>query len=118
MPRDGTSYEPEMSLEERALRHALAFFSGPEKWSRGSSLGPGGSQCIGMALANGFAFGARLVCECTGSQLIQLNEALGFKGLYHLADWNDGLCPDFATMIAHLRKRIKYYEDERLKVAA
>ena len=112
MPRDGSS--PAMSLEERALRHADDFFTGPEKWHRGSSRGPGGTMCVGMALVKGFAFKARLVCECRASQLLQLNEVLGFKGLYHFADWNDGICPNFATLKAHLRTRIEYYTKKRL----
>ena len=32
MPRDGSF--PGMSLEEKALRHADEFFTGPEKWPR------------------------------------------------------------------------------------
>ena len=43
-----------MSLEERALRHAVKFFDGPKMWWNGSNANqPGqadGATCVGLLL--------------------------------------------------------------------
>ncbi len=115
MPLDSTPL-PEQSLEERALRHALAFFTDESKWCRKGMSGPSGSKCIGYAVLEylqdrdlrdrygvTFSFGA------------ELDEILG---LPICQNWNDDICPNFAALKAHLRARIAYYEDQRMKVAA
>ena len=120
MPRDGSfpdlSSEAlakgEITLEEKALRHALAFFSDESKWMRGSvgSINEG-RMCVGMAIVTG----SGLTRPLNMAGRFFVDSALGIEGT---ANWNDNICPDFATLKAHLRKRIKHYEDQRMKVAA
>ena len=96
----------EMSLEEQALRHADAFFTGPEKWIKNAGSGPNGEKCLGVAVlcgldANGHSghvFGKYLdsICGCNPVQF-----------------FNDA-CPSFAALKAHLRTRIEYYTEQRL----
>ena len=95
---------PEMSLEEQALRHADAFFTGPEKWHRGAeAFDPKGTgaMCVGAALIRG--------TENAGNDLggkdrfLWAEKPLGLTEL--VAYWNMQ-CPDYAALKAHLRTRI------------
>ncbi len=118
MPRDGTF--PEMSLEEKALRHADAFFTDESKWHRGSGcFGPGGSMggtmCVGVVLIRG----AEDALQCEYSREHQFRWATGALGLPQIygqtvGHWNRA-CPDFATLKAHLKSRIEYYQNQRFK---
>lgn len=114
MPLDGTDYQPEITLEEKALRHALAYFSGPEKWWRAGKPTPEWElgmerTCIGIIMCRFLVQHDPLIGRWTWiDKTLAVPEATA---------WNDN-CPSFATMIAHLKSRIKYYEDERMKVAA
>ena len=115
MPFDGTDFQPlgrlHMSTEEKALRYADDFFSDESKWAQGHFINENGGVCIMEAMfrfrkdATGFASGA---FEMARSAL-----AVGDC----VVNWNE-TCPDFATLKAHLRARIKYYEDKRLGLTA
>ena len=112
MPFDGTEYQPEQSLEERALRHALAFFSGPEKWWQDRNDGKTiGSTCVGLLMIRFYDAAIR-------ERSIKFDWVSDVLDVQHAPSWNDAPDMTFATMIAHLRKRIKHYEDQRMKVAA
>ena len=109
MPFDGTEYhdDPEISLEEKALRHALAFFSDESKWMRGDAGSlKEGRMCVGMALVTG----GLLARPLNDAGRLFVDQALGVS---RAANWND-TCPDFKTMKAHLETRIAFYQQKRL----
>ena len=118
MPFDGTDYQPEQRLEERALRHALAFFTDESKWASGvSGSFKKGNVCVGVAMLKGGGYGipySFAVTQTARDEVYQfISRALGKPDVI---SWND--TTNFATMMAHLRTRIAYYEDQRMKVAA
>ena len=111
----------EMSLEERALRHADAFFTDESRWLRGGNA-QGDKLCVGMAMLRGagavgckywHGLSGELRPTCTPEQ-----EQVAIRALNvgcRIIQWNDVGCPNFAAMQAHLRTRIEYYTKERLK---
>ncbi len=112
MPFDGTDYQPEQSLELKALRHALAFFSDESRWHRGMDcFGPGQepnrAKCVGAAICYGAKGGF--------TQWNWISEILGITD--SVGRFNRD-CPDFATLIAHLKTRIAYYESQRMSAYA
>ena len=104
MPREGSF--PEMTLEERALRHADEFFSGPEKWHKGGCQNVDGTaMCVGAALG-----------ETTPDKLydwVWFGEILGLSSL-DAPTWNDRQSTDFAALKAKLAERILFYTQKRL----
>ena len=110
MPFDGTDYQPEQSLEERALRHALAFFTDESKWHRGMSAhGLNGSMCVGLAIIRG----AKHYDPNSDPDYFFADGALGRENDVWVADWNSN-CPSFTALKAHLKSRIEYYTKQRL----
>ncbi len=103
-----------MSQEERALRNADAFFSDESKWHRGHlACGDNGSRCVGQAIIDGDVGAGRFGGWTLADRACRAKNMFGF--LIRAAQWNVR-CRDFATMKAHLKKRIEYYEDVRMKV--
>ena len=96
----------EMSLEERALRHADEFFSGPEKWWRGDNSVPKVADCVGLVIQQ---FHHKETGRLTSTFRLA-NKALNVKDA---PAWNDD-CPDFTALKAHLKSRIAYYTKKRL----
>lgn len=106
MPFDGSFTE--MRLEERALRHALAFYTGPEKWERKEpgGRGPHGGLCVGLAIA-AIAEKSHAFDKCGAvADILDVTDVMY---------WNDRVCPSFAALIAHLKRRIAFYTQKRLK---
>ena len=116
MPRDGSfpdlSSEAlakgEITLEEKALRHALAFFSDESKWAQRTFENDEGGICIGRAFINFL----RTKEGDKSSYAFEIGtRALGTDSL---TGWNDSLS-NLAALKAHLRTRIEYYTGKRLK---
>ena len=106
MPRDGSS--PEMSLEERALRYADAFFTDESRWYQGGFQGPNGRICVLGAFCR---FGGKCGKDA-GEMVITARQALNERSP---GFWNDNTCPNFAALKAKLQERIEYYQNQRLK---
>ena len=96
----------EMSLEERALRHADDFFTGPEMWEHLDPTGQGrfGSLCVGRA-----------ICEYFVKAEVYDISIKDMLGVADVMVWNDKTCPSFAALKAKLAERILFYQNQRLK---
>ena len=100
----------EMSLEEQALRHADAFFTGPEKWWQVGKPTPGWEvgmerTCIGLNMCR--FLGQR---NFSGIKWEWISKVLDVP---IVTDWNDA-CPNFAALKAKFQERIEYYQKQRL----
>ncbi len=108
MPFDGTDYQPEMSLEEKALRNVDDFFTGPEQWWQGAHTGPNGSKCVGGALIAAYRQIANLDIHF-GDGVAEDILAISCTPV-----WNDAPTTCFADVKTHLKSRIEYYTKQRL----
>ena len=108
MTYDGTDYQPEQRLEERALRYADAYFTDGSKWAKGHFNNGNGGICIMEAM---FRFRHEIGISVV-STFEMTTSALDIAGCP--INWNDSICPDFAALKAKLHERILFYQKQRL----
>lgn len=104
----------EMSLEERALRHADEFFTSPRLWWQDGQPHGGaaiGMVCVGLLLQKYYrAHGPESALDIACRPAFEW--ASKVLGVEYAPRWNDAL-PSFKAMKLALKARIKYHKGMR-----